>query len=122
MRLEIYSTINDTTFSEALIVVDGTAKIFEMKGIIVERGGLWMMLNPTGQMPVRFTLLHRRDSGIAPARSLIANCKYLGRDLDDEHTELRRDRIRLAKDMADILKTLDDRSGALYPGERSLKP
>ena len=122
MRLEIYSTISDRTISEAPIIIDGAAKIFEMKDIIGERGGLWMMVNPTGQMPIRFTLSPRRETGIAAARSLISNCKYLGRDLDNERTELRRDQIRLAKDMTDILKTLDNRSGALYPDERTPKP
>ncbi|MGL4438350.1 MAG: hypothetical protein ACRCUE_03695 [Bosea sp. (in: a-proteobacteria)] len=122
MRLEIYSTISDRTFSAVPIVIDGTAKILEMKDIVGERGGLWMMANPTGQMPIRFTLSPRKDTGFADARSLIAHCRYLGRDLDDERTELRRNRIRLAKDMTEILRTMDDRSGNLYPGERAPRP
>jgi hypothetical protein len=122
MRVEIYSRSSDTSTFDPPIVIDGTAKTFEMKNIVGERGGLWMMANPTGMMPVRFTLSPRTDTGIAAARSLIASCRYLGRDLDDERIELRRDRIRVAKNMAQIVEILDDVTAVRTPNTPVLRP
>ena len=45
------------------------------------------MINPSGQMPVKFTLLERKETGIEAARDLVANCRFLGRDLGSDHTD-----------------------------------
>jgi hypothetical protein len=108
MRVEQYSTLTDTTISDPPIVIDSAASIFDMKDIEGEHGGLWMMANPTGMMPIRYKLVRREPSGIEPARTLIANCKYLGGDLDQDRRELRSERIRRAGSMAEIMQIVDE--------------
>jgi hypothetical protein len=88
------------------LVIDSNANVFDMKDIKNGHGGLWMMINPSGQMPVKFTLLQRKKTGIAAAQELVSNCSFLGRDLDGKRTELRKERIRRAPTGAEIIKII----------------
>ena len=85
------------------LIIDSNANVLDMKDIKNEHGGLWVMINPQGQMPVQFTLLQRKETGIEAARELVANCRFLGRDLDSERTEFRRERIRKATNGEEII-------------------
>jgi hypothetical protein len=107
MRTETYARINDKTVSDPPIVIDMAAAAFDMKDIKGQRGGLWMMANPTSRMPIAFTLIRRKESGIAAARTIIAASTYLGRDFDEERTALRRQRVRQAQTMAEIAGIID---------------
>jgi hypothetical protein len=108
MRVETYSTLTDTTISDPPIVIDSTATVLDMKSLKGERGGMWMMMNPTGLMPIHFTLVQRGQTGIEAARSIIANCKYLGHDLDETRATLRAMRVRQAKTMTEIMRIVDE--------------
>jgi len=77
----------------------------DMKG---DRSGLWMMANPTGLMPIDFTLFQRKQTGLEAARTIIAKSKYQGPDLDEERRTLRTERILRAKSMAEIIQIVDD--------------
>ncbi len=88
------------------LVIDSNANVLEMKDIKNEHGGLWIMTHPSGEMPVKFTLLQRKDTGIETARDLIANCRYLEGSLDQEHTELRRERVRKATKVEEIIQII----------------
>jgi hypothetical protein len=112
MRTETYARINDATVSDPPIVIDAAAATFDMTEIKGQRGGLWMMINPTSRMPIAFTLFRRKESGIAAARKLVAASTYLGRDFDAERAALRRQRIGQAQTMAQIVAIID----ALPPG------
>lgn len=65
--------VQDLWYVTAPLVIDSNANVLEMKDIKNEHGGLWAMINPTGQMPVTFTLLQRKETGIEVARDLIAS-------------------------------------------------
>ena len=78
--------------SEPLFVIDSSGRVCEMRDIQGQRGGLWLMLNPTGLMPIKFTLVERQETGIKAARTLLLSCKYLalgmkGQDADDRVRE-----------------------------------
>ncbi len=88
------------------LIIDSSAKVLVMKDIKNEHGGLWTMINPSGQMPVKFTLLEHKETGIEAARDLVANCRFLGNDLNGEHTELRRERIRKAVKGEEIIQII----------------
>ena len=62
------------------------------------------MINPAGQMPVTFTLLQRKETGIEVARDLIANFSFKRSDLDK--SELRREQIRKATKIEEIIRIL----------------
>ena len=63
--------------SEPLFVIDSSGRVCEMRDIQGQRGGLWLMANPTGQMPIKFTLVERKETGIKAARTLLLSCKFL---------------------------------------------
>ncbi|MEQ1829411.1 MAG: WG repeat-containing protein [Pirellula sp.] len=88
------------------VVIDSNATVLDIRDIKNEHGGLWAMINPSGQMPVKFTLLERKETGIEAARDLVANCRFLGRDLGSDFTELRRERIRKATKGEEIIQIL----------------
>lgn len=88
------------------LVIDSNANVLEMKEIKNQHGGLWTMIHPQGQMPVKFTLFQRTKSGIEAARDVVASCRFLEGDLDHEHTELRRERIRKATKGEEIIRIL----------------
>lgn len=88
------------------LVIDSNAKVLEMKDIKNEHGGLWAMINPTAQMPVTFTLLQRKETGIEVARELIANFNFLRSDLDRNLSELRREKIRKATKIEEIIQII----------------
>lgn len=115
MRVELYSPLTDTTISDPPIVIDFSGATFEMNNIQGENGGLWIMANPTGQMPIRFTLSHRKESGIESARALITRCKYLGYDLDQDRKLLRCERIKQAESMTTIMRIIDEEPIADQP-------
>ena len=46
------------------IVIDSNANVIELKDIKNENGGLWMMINPSEQIPGQVTLLQRQETGI----------------------------------------------------------
>lgn len=108
LRLSIFSALSNTTSSDVPIVIDSTASAFEMREIKGEKGGLWMMLNPNGLMPIQFTLFRHSKTGIEAARTMIETCDYLGRDLDGDRAQLRRQRIRQAHSMAEIIRIVDE--------------
>jgi len=108
MRVERYSGLSDTTISDPPIVIDGKGTVCDMRDIKGEHGGFWMMAHPTGQMPIRFTLIPRKETGIKAARALITSCEYLGRDLDQERKTLRCERISQATTMAEIMQIIDE--------------
>ncbi|MCZ8163884.1 MAG: hypothetical protein O9315_17915 [Beijerinckiaceae bacterium] len=108
MRLSLYSELSDRSLSGPPIVVDASAQIFEMHNIVGERGGLWMMANPNGMMPIRFSLIRRKDGGISPVRDLLAGCRFPGRVADDDTLTRRRNDIRKATAMAGIIAILDE--------------
>jgi hypothetical protein len=87
------------------LIIDSNANVLELKDIKNEHGGLWIMINPQAQMPVKFTLLQRKDTGIEAARDLIANCTRLGK-LNSEDSDLRRDRIRKATKFEEIIQII----------------
>ncbi len=90
------------------LVIDSNANVFDMKEIKNQHGELWMMINPSGQMPVKFTLHEHKETGIEAARNIVANCRFLGRDLDQERTELRRERIRKATQGVEITQIISE--------------
>lgn len=102
MRVELYSALTDTTAHDPPIVIDSRAAVFEMKEIQGEHGGMWMMANPTGMMPVRFKLMPRGDGGIVAARAIVAACDHFEYVMDSEQRDQRRERIRRAGSMAEI--------------------
>lgn len=78
--------------SEPLFVIDSSGRVCEMRDIQGQRGGLWLMANPTGLMPIKFTLVERKETGIKAARTLLLSCKFLahgtkGQDADDRVRE-----------------------------------
>ncbi len=108
MRVELYSVTSSKTSAEAPKVIDANAQVLDMMNIEGEHGGLWIMANPTGMMPIRFTLVRREQTGIGPARDLIAASDFLGHDLDSERKELRSERIRRATSMAEVIQIIDE--------------
>ena len=108
LRLSIFSALSDMSSADVPIVIDSTASILEMRDIKGEKGGLWMMMNPNGLMPIQFTLVRHSKTGIEAARTMIATCDYLGRDLDGDRAHHRRQRIRQATTLAEIIRIVDE--------------
>ena len=108
MRVELYSQTSSKTSAEAPKVIDAKAQLLDMMNIEGEHGGLWIMANPTAQMPIRFTLVQHAQTGIGPARNLIADSEFLGHDLDQERRQSRSERIRRAANMAEIFAIVDE--------------
>ena len=108
MRSELFSGLSDTTATDPPIVIDSNAKLADMTQIKGEHGGLWMMAHPTGMMPIQFTLIQRKQQGVEEARKLIADCEYIGPDLDKERRQLRSERIRRATSMAEIVAIVNE--------------
>lgn len=113
MRSELYSGLSDTTATDPPIVIDAAANLADMTQIKGEHGGLWMMTHPTGMMPITFTLIQRKQTGVEAARALIADCEYIGPDLDKERRQLRSERIRRAASMAQIVAIVDEMPGSV---------
>ena len=95
--------------SEPLLVIDSSGRVCEMRDIQGQRGGLWLMANPTGLMPIKFTLVERQETGIKAARTLLQSCKYLahatqGPDADDRVREA----IGKAATVGDMLNLIRD--------------
>lgn len=111
MRSELYSGLSDTTATDPPIVIDAGAKIADMTQIKGAHGGLWMMANPTGMMPITFTLVQRKDQGVEAARALIADSQFIGPDLDQERRQLRSERIRRATSMTEIVAIVNEMPG-----------
>ena len=108
MGLSVFSALSDTASSDVPIVFDSGASAFEMRNIKGEKGGLWMMLNPNGTMPIQFTLVRHPKTGVEAARTLLETCDYLGRELDPDIIRLRRQRIGQAQSMAEIIRILHE--------------
>lgn len=111
MRSELYSGLSDTEATDPPIVIDADARIADMTQIKGAHGGLWMMVHPTGLMPITFTLIERKDQGVEAARDLIADSKFIGPDLDQERRQLRSLRIRQAASMAEIIAIVNEMPG-----------
>ncbi len=67
------------------------------------------MANPTGLMPIKFTLVERKETGVKAARTLLLSCKYLaqgtkGRDEDDRVREA----IEKAATVDDMINLIRD--------------
>ncbi|MCB1865528.1 MAG: hypothetical protein KDG50_08850 [Chromatiales bacterium] len=95
-----------THMPEQMRVIDAQARVFEMRDIQGEHGGLWMMLNPTGLMPISFRLIPARSSGLEAARGVILGCEFFDRVRGADETERVRDAVRRASDMASILRAI----------------
>jgi len=108
MRVETYLGIGDQTLSDPPIVIDSEARIYDMTEIKGQHGSLWMMMNPTGLMPLTFKLTERKEQGLDAARALISACEYLGRDLDGERRVARVQRMAKATSMAGIIALIDE--------------
>jgi hypothetical protein len=108
MRVDLFASRSSTMLSNPPTVLDSAANIFEMKEIKAGRSGLWMMINPQGLMPFSFTLVKHKDTGTNAAQALIAECEYIGRDLDNERRDLRATRIRQANTMAEIINIVEE--------------
>ena len=108
MRSELYSGLSDTEATDPPIVIDNSAKLADMTQIKGAHGGLWMMANPTGLMPITFTLVQRKQQGVEAARALIADSQFIGPDLDQERKQLRSERIRRATSMAEIVAIVNE--------------
>lgn len=108
MRVERYLSLGDPELSDPPIVIDSNARIFDMTEIKGQHGSLWMMVNPTGLMPITFTLTERKDQGLEAARALIAACEFLGRDLDSERRAARVERLGKAQSMAEIVAIVQE--------------
>jgi hypothetical protein len=104
----LFASRSSTMLSNPPTVLDSAANIFEMKEIKAGRSGLWMMINPQGLMPFSFTLVKHKDTGTNAAQALIAECEYIGRDLDNERRDLRATRIRQANTMAEIINIVEE--------------
>ena len=113
MRVETYLGIGDQTLSDPPIVIDSNARIYYMTEIKGQHGSLWMMMNPTGLMPLTFKLVERKEQGLDAARTLISACEYLGRDLDSERRVARVQRMAKATSMAEIIALV----GEMPPAE-----
>lgn len=107
-RVSIYSELTDRTHSDPPIIIDATGQVLRMDKIEGEHGTLWMMVNPNGMMPVRFTLLRERSSGLAAAKTRLAACRFLGSGHDHDVMTRRRTDIRDADSMGRILTTLSE--------------
>ena len=91
--------------AHAPLVIDSNANICEMTDIKTRYFGLWVLIRPTGQQPFHFTLIQRKESGIKAAQGLIANCRFFG-NLDEKRSELRREQIRKATKVEEIIQIL----------------
>ncbi len=108
MRVELFSPLTDTTRSDPPFVIDSTGRVSEMRDLKGQHGGFWMMMNPTGQMPITFSLVERKATGIEASKELLAGCRYLGHDLDQERTTARHARIAAATTMAEIVAIVEE--------------
>jgi len=107
MGLTVFSALSDTDSSDVPIVLDSGASAFEMRNIKGEKGGPWMMLDPNGTMPIQFTMVRHAKAGVEAARTRLESCNFLGRDLDPDIVQLRRQLIRQAQSMAEIVRILE---------------
>lgn len=103
MRVERYSTL-----ASPPIVIDSNARIYDMNEIKGAHGGLWMMVNPTGLMPITFKLTERREQGLDVARALISACEFLGRDIDSERREARVARLASVQSMPEMIAIIEE--------------
>lgn len=95
--------------SEPLFVIDSSGRVCEMRDIQGQRGGLWLMANPSGLMPIKFNLVERKETGAEAARTLLLSCKYLahvsmGPSADDRV----RDAIEKAATAGDMINLIRD--------------
>ena len=95
--------------SEPLFVIDSSGRVCEMRDIQGQHGGLWLMANPSGLMPIKFTLVERKETGIKAARTLLLSCKFLaqvtkGRDENDRVREA----IEKAATVGDMINLIRD--------------
>jgi hypothetical protein len=94
--------------SEPLYVVDSSGRVCEMREIKGQHGGLWLMANPSGLMPIKFTLVERKETGTEAARQLLLSCKYLGRDVDRNATAKLRDAVAKATTVGEMIELIRD--------------
>lgn len=103
MRVERYSTL-----ASPPIVIDSNARIYDMNEIEGAHGGLWMMVNPTGLMPITFQLTERREQGPDAARGLISACEFLGRDIDSERRVARVARLASVQTIPEMIAIIEE--------------
>lgn len=108
MRVLLYTELTDTVLSDPPIVIDSAARMLDMKDIKGKHGGLWMMVNPNGLMPIRFTLIRRKETGFETARATIARSRFIGRSLDSEGIARRRAGIAAATSMSAVIGIIDE--------------
>lgn len=102
-----YLEVTSRAISDPPIVIDLGSRSYTMDKIVGGHGTLWMMINPTGLMPLQFVLMSRKDGGIENARGLIGACRYLGRNADPEVNKNRQEQVLAAQDMQAILDILN---------------
>lgn len=102
MRVERYGALSDTDRNDPPIVIDANAAIYDMKEIKGAHGAMWMMINPTGMMPIQFKLIPREESGISAARDLVLACRFFDYVMDSDQLNERREHVRLADTMQEI--------------------
>lgn len=101
MRVERYMSL-----PERLLVIDASARVYEMSEIEAQRGAAWMMMHPTGTMPIALKLRAHGAGGLDEARGLVLSCRSLGHETDVDVIAGIRARIRAAAEMAEIIRAL----------------
>lgn len=107
LRVERYLQLSETQRGLPL-VIDSQGDLFEMTNIQGQRGSWWMMINPTGLMPIKFDLIPRPERGLEAARAALVRCRYYGYELSDTGIQSRRDKIRTAQSVAEFFDILDE--------------
>ena len=65
------------------VVIDSDLKIYDMNGLQTTMSGIGLMINGGGTVPIKFELAPHGKQGLAAARQLIIDCKWLGAGSDD---------------------------------------
>jgi len=105
MKVQRYLSLPE---SEPLYVIESSGRVCEMREIQGQRGGLWLMANPSGLMPIKFTLIERKETGTEAARTLLLSCKYLGRDVDQDAIDQLRAAVEKAATAGDMIELIRD--------------
>ena len=99
-------------FDEWPTLIDSDFRIFSMEKLRSTKGGLWLMANPTGVTPISFELTPQVQGGLARARQLIIDCRYLGGDEERKRTS-----VAGQTTLAGIIEALEQRPPASRPNE-----
>jgi hypothetical protein len=70
--------------SAAPMLIDSDLNVYSLERLRSTRGGLWLLVHPSGTTPVIFELTPKGRGGADAARELLLSCKYLDADPDDD--------------------------------------